>query len=168
VAISFKEFVRRILRDRKPTEEFSSAVDTYRDTLQRLRTDINEFVERELSNLTQMMDRASEVAEDLLPLVKKLREEKYAGLMGKEMDHLWRNCADTTETLKMQAEMADFIRIKDEELKAISEHFENLNKMEVDKEEPTAKKEPGKNGKQTPTVGDNSKTGKQDPSKVRK
>ena len=33
----------------------------------------------------------------------------------------------------MQAEMADIRRIKDEELKAISEHFENLNKMELDK-----------------------------------
>jgi hypothetical protein len=157
-----------VLRERKPTEEFSSAVDTYRDTLERLRTDINEFVERELKNLTQMMERASDVSEDLLPLVKKLREEKYAGLMGKEMDHLWRNCADTAEALKMQAEMADFIRIKDEELKAISEHFENLNKMEIEKEEPTAKKDPGKNGKQTPPPVDNSKTGKQDPSKIKK
>jgi BRCT domain type II-containing protein len=33
----------------------------------------------------------------------------------------------------MQVETADFIKIKEEELKAISEHFENLNKMEIDK-----------------------------------
>lgn len=60
-----------------------------------------------------MMERASDVSEELLPLVQKLREEKYTGLLGKEMDYLWRNCADTTESMKMQAEMADFIRIKD-------------------------------------------------------
>ena len=42
-----------------------------------------------------MMDRASEVSEDLLPLVKKLREEKYAGLMGREMDFLWRNSGES-------------------------------------------------------------------------
>ena len=40
----------------------------------------------------------------------------------------------------MQAEMADFIRIKDEELKAISEHFENLNKLELDKFDPDDEK----------------------------
>lgn len=39
------------------------------------------------------------------------------------MDYLWHNCGDSAESLKMQTEMADFIRIKDEELKAISEHF---------------------------------------------
>jgi hypothetical protein len=63
------------------------------------------------------------VQEDLLPLVKKLREEKYAGLQGKEMDYLWRNCGNSADSEKMQSEMADFIRIKEEELKAISEHF---------------------------------------------
>jgi hypothetical protein len=35
-------------------------------------------------------------------LVKKLREEKYAGLQGKEMDYLWRNCGDNPEAQKMQ------------------------------------------------------------------
>ena len=70
-----------------------------------------------------MMERASEVSEDLLPLVQRLREEKYGGMMGKEMDYLWHNCGESAESLKMQAEMADFIRIKEEELKAISEHF---------------------------------------------
>lgn len=40
--------------------------------------------------------------------------------------------------------------------------------MEVDKDEPTAKKDPGKNGKQTPAVGENSKGGKQEPSKTKK
>jgi FKBP-type peptidyl-prolyl cis-trans isomerase (trigger factor) len=73
VAISFKEFIRRVLKEKKPTEEFASAVNNYRDTLERLKADINEFVERELKNLTEMMDGASEVSEDLLPLVKKLR-----------------------------------------------------------------------------------------------
>jgi hypothetical protein len=29
------------------------------------------------------MERASEVSEDLLPLVKRLREEKYTGMLGK-------------------------------------------------------------------------------------
>lgn len=76
-----------------------------------------------MKNLNDIISRASEVSEDILPLVKKLREEKYVGLQGKEMDYLWRNSGESAEVQKMQAEMADFIRIKDEELKAISEHF---------------------------------------------
>ena len=60
--------------------------------------------------------------------------------MGREMDFLWRNSGESAQSLKMQAEMADFIRIKDEELKAISEHFENLNKMELDKIDPDDEK----------------------------
>lgn len=123
MAISFKEFIRRVLKERKPIQELEVAVNTYKDTLERLRSDINEFVEREMKNLNDIINRASEVSEDILPLVKKLREEKYVGLQGKEMDYLWRNSGDSAEVQKMQAEMADFIRIKDEELKAISEHF---------------------------------------------
>lgn len=88
--------------------------------------------------------------------------------MGKEMDYLWKNCTDTAESLKMQAEMADFIRIKDEELKAISEHFENLNKMEIEKEEPVSKMDPGKSGKQTPPIDNSSKMGKQEAPKRRR
>lgn len=55
----------------------------------------------------------------------------------------------------MQAEMADFIRIKDEELKAISEHFENLNKMQLDKIDPEDdknKKGTQKSGKKSPIL----------------
>jgi hypothetical protein len=35
-----------VLKEKKPLEELSTAVNTYRDTLERLRSDINEFVER--------------------------------------------------------------------------------------------------------------------------
>ncbi len=46
LAISFKEFIRRVLKERKPSQELEQAVNTYKDTLERLRSDINEFVER--------------------------------------------------------------------------------------------------------------------------
>jgi hypothetical protein len=49
------------------------------------------------------------------------------------MDYLWKNCGESQESLQLQHETSDFIRIKEEELKAISEHFENLNKMDIDK-----------------------------------
>jgi hypothetical protein len=40
-----------VLKEKKPIEELESAVCTYRDTLERLRKDINLFVERELKSL---------------------------------------------------------------------------------------------------------------------
>ena len=49
------------------------------------------------------------------------------------MDYLWKNCGETNNTVQIQQETAEFIRIKEEELKAISEHFQNLNKMEINK-----------------------------------
>ena len=45
----------------------------------------------------------------------------------------------------MQHETADFIKIKEEELKAISEHFENLNKMDIDRIEETIQTNSQKN-----------------------
>jgi hypothetical protein len=88
------------------------------------------------------------------------------------MDYLWHNCGETAESLKMQAEMADFIRIKDEELKAISEHFENLNKMELEKADVEEGKSKGQSGKKSPLLGGSGgeagKTGKQEPSKGKK
>jgi hypothetical protein len=33
VAISFKEFIRRVLKEKKPIEELESSVNTYRQTL---------------------------------------------------------------------------------------------------------------------------------------
>lgn len=116
-----------------------------------------------MKNLNDIIGRASEVSEDILPLVKKLREEKYAGLQGKEMDYLWRNSGESAEVQKMQAEMADFIRIKDEELKAISEHFENLNKMELEKAaeaEDKNKKGSEVSGKKSPVLTPPNETGK--------
>jgi len=41
IAISFKEFIRRVLKEKKPIEELEGAVSTYRETLERLREDIN-------------------------------------------------------------------------------------------------------------------------------
>lgn len=137
-AISFKEFIRRVLRERKPIEELESAISTYRSTLERLRTDINEFVEKELKNLTDIVNKVTEVPEELSANIKKLQNQQYAGLKGLEMDFLWKNSGDSQEIHRMQVETADFIKIKEEELKAISEHFENLNKMEIDKIEDVA------------------------------
>lgn len=94
-AISFKEFIRRVLKQRKPIEQLENATNTYKQTLERLRTDINEFVEKELNSLNEIIKKTTEVPEDLLPIVKKLRDQKYAGLLGKEMDFLWKNCGET-------------------------------------------------------------------------
>lgn len=41
MAISFKEFIRRVLKEKKPIQELEVAVNTYKDTLERLRSDIN-------------------------------------------------------------------------------------------------------------------------------
>jgi hypothetical protein len=35
--------------------------------------------------------------------VRKIKEEKYVGLKGKEMDFLWQNCGETQENQKIQA-----------------------------------------------------------------
>ena len=51
--------------------------------------------------------------EDLSVTIKKLREQDYVNLVGKEMDHLWKNCGDSQETIRTQQETAEFIRIKE-------------------------------------------------------
>lgn len=67
------------------------------------------------------------------------------------MDYLWKNCGETNNTLQIQQETAEFIRIKEEELKAISEHFQNLNKMEINKIEETIQNNSLKNPGQRST-----------------
>jgi hypothetical protein len=55
-----------------------------------------------LKSLDDILKRVSEVPEDLYPTVKKLKEEQYAGLTGKEMDYLWKNCGESQESIKIQ------------------------------------------------------------------
>ncbi len=86
------------------------------------------------------------------------------------MDFLWQNCGDTQENQKMQAQTADFLRIKDEELKAISEHFENLNKLNFDKAEsdPKDSNNPSKRQSPSPSLPSETKNTKLDPTKSKK
>jgi hypothetical protein len=56
----------------------------------------------------------SELPPDLAENIKKLKEQHYMGLKGKEMDYLWKNSGDAQEIHKMQVETADYIRVKEE------------------------------------------------------
>ena len=48
------------------------------------------------------------------------------------LDQLWTNSAEDPAKKKTEEETADFIKIKEEEVKGISEHFEHLNKLGPD------------------------------------
>ncbi len=52
-----------------------------------------------------------------------MKGSQYEGLTGVQMDQLWRNCAEDPEKVQSQEETAEFIKIKEEEVKGISEHF---------------------------------------------
>lgn len=85
------------------------------------------------------------------------------------MDFLWQKCGETQENQKIQAQTADFLRIKDEELKAISEHFENLNKLNFDKaEDPKDSNNPSKSQSPSPSLPSETKNTKLEPSKTKK
>lgn len=62
------------------------------------------------------------------------------------MDQLWKNCAQDPDKVQAQEETAEFIKIKEEEVKGISEHFQHLNHLDynnVDEEQ----QEPGEGNK---------------------
>ena len=118
--MGFKQFLKRVLKPREPSEALLKATTTYRETLERLKRDVNEFVEKELASLEQMMDEASTLPMEVQPILLRLQRQEYSGLLGKEMDFLWSNCGQSKESIQAQADSAEFIAIKEEELKAIS------------------------------------------------
>ena len=63
------------------------------------------------------------MAEEDQKLVIRLREAKYEAFTGKVLDHLWGVCLNIKEREKEQEETAEFIKIKEDEVKGISEHF---------------------------------------------
>ena len=48
------------------------------------------------------------------------------------LDALWTNCAEDPDKIGSQQQACEFIKIKEEEVRGISEHFEHLNKREID------------------------------------
>jgi len=66
---------------------------------------------------------SSAMAEEDEKLVIKLRDAKYEGFTGKRLDQLWVVCLSIKDREKEQDETAEFIKIKEDEVKGISEHF---------------------------------------------
>ena len=57
-SVSFKEFTKRVLKEKKMSEELEQAVSSYRDCLIKLQKDIEEFVRVELAELDEMKKKA--------------------------------------------------------------------------------------------------------------
>jgi peroxiredoxin family protein len=97
-----------------------------------LKEDVNLFIEKEMGQLEEISSKAEEIPEDDAEIIMMLKKQEYEGLNGAIMDTLWSNCADDPGKIQAQEETADFIKIKEEEVKGISEHFEHLNQMDYD------------------------------------
>lgn len=54
VSVSYKEFTKRVLRERKPVDALSDAMSSYRDVLEKLKENVTEFIEKELATLEEM------------------------------------------------------------------------------------------------------------------
>jgi hypothetical protein len=96
---------------------------SYREVLDKLKQDVNQFIDKELAQLDFIEAKTQEIPEEDKELVEKLKGSQYEGLTGVQMDQLWRNCAEDPEKVQSQEETAEFIKIKEEEVKGISEHF---------------------------------------------
>ena len=105
-------------------------MESYRATLEKLKNDVNQFIEKQLAQLDSINQKAAAIPSKDEELINRLKNLQYEGLTGKEMDRLWTTTADDPEKIQGQEETADFIKIKEDEVKGISEHFQHLNQMD--------------------------------------
>lgn len=96
---------------------------SYREVLEKLKQDVNQFIEKEIVQLDQIEQKTQEIPEEDQQLIMKLKGGQYEGLTGIEMDQLWKSCAEDPEKVQSQEQTAEFIKIKEEEVKGISQHF---------------------------------------------
>ena len=92
--------------------------------------DVNQFVQKQLEQLEEIQKNVCYVPEEDQVLIGRLKFTQYEGFNGKIMDHLWTSVMETTEKKQTQEETAEFIRVKEDEVKGISEHFYSLNHMD--------------------------------------
>lgn len=130
ISVSYKEFTKRVLKERKPIDSLGEAMESYKAVLEKLKEDVSQFIEKELAQLDEITKKAEEIPPEDQQLIGKLKNHQYQGLTGVTMDQLWKSCAEDPERIQEQQETAEFIKIKEEEVKGISEHFEHLNKLD--------------------------------------
>jgi hypothetical protein len=51
VSVSYKEFTKRVLKERKPIDSLGDSIQSYKEVLEKLKEDVNEFIEKELATL---------------------------------------------------------------------------------------------------------------------
>ena len=103
---------------------------SYRAVLEKLKNDVNKFIEKELAQLDSISQKATTIELEDEEVINRLKTLKYDGLTGKVMDRLWSNSGDNPEKIQGQEQTSDFIKIKEDEVKGISEHFQHLNQMD--------------------------------------
>ena len=101
-SISFKEFTKRVLKQPKPIEQLSQAMSSYKQILQKLKMDVNQFVQKQLEQLEQIQKNVCYVPEEDQVLIGRLKFTQYEGFNGKIMDHLWTSVMETTEKKQTQ------------------------------------------------------------------
>ena len=87
-------------------------MESYRAVLEKLKNDVNQFIEKQLAQLDSITYKATVIPSEDQELINKLKNIQYDGLTGKLMDRLWSTCADDPEKIQGQEQTADFIKIK--------------------------------------------------------
>jgi hypothetical protein len=85
-----------------------------------------------LSSLEEIESKSAEIEPEDEELIQKLKSQQFKEFTGSMMDQLWKNCAEDPAKKKEEEEKGEFMKIKEEEVKGISEHFEHLNKLGLD------------------------------------
>ena len=72
---------------------------SYRAVLEKLKNDVNQFIEKQLAQLDSIIQKATIIPSEDQEIVNKLKSMTYDGLTGKLMDRLWSTCADDPEKI---------------------------------------------------------------------
>lgn len=88
--------MKRVLKEKKMSEELEQAVGGYRECLNKLLKDVEEFVRVEIHELDEIKRKAEEVVPEDEEVIKKLRNKQYEGLKGLELDRVWHNLNSST------------------------------------------------------------------------
>lgn len=100
ISVSYKEFTKRVLRERKPTDKLAEAISSYRDILEKLKENVSEFIEKELNSLEEIENNCAEIDPEDEELIKKLKSQQYKEFTGAILDALWKNCTEDPEKKK--------------------------------------------------------------------
>ena len=62
-SMGFKEYLKKVIKDKRIDQELEEALDKYQECLTKLKKDVEEFVEKQMNEIEEIRKKAEEMEE---------------------------------------------------------------------------------------------------------